>query len=65
MFGPSPSLPTAARLVSGGLDKTAQLWDVSRITARWREPDERLPVDLEIDWKDLAGDAAAGYAALS
>jgi hypothetical protein len=57
--------PDGRTLVSGGLDKTAHLWDVSRITGRRREPAERLPVDLEADWKDLAGDAAAGYAALA
>jgi hypothetical protein len=57
--------PDGRTLVSGGLDKTAILWDVSRITGRPREQAERLPVDLETDWKDLAGDAAASYAALS
>jgi RNA polymerase sigma factor (sigma-70 family) len=56
--------PDGRTLVSGGLDKTAQLWDVSRITGRRREPVERSAADLEADWKDLAGDAAAGYAAL-
>jgi RNA polymerase sigma factor (sigma-70 family) len=56
--------PDGRTLVSGGLDKTARLWDVSRITGRRREPAERSPADLEADWKDLAGDAAAGYAAL-
>ena len=56
--------PDGRTLVSGGLDKIAYLWDVSRITGRRREPAERLPVDLETDWKDLAADTAAGYAAL-
>jgi WD40 repeat protein len=56
--------PDDRTLVSGGLDKTAQLWDVSRITRRPRISAERSPADLEADWRDLAGDAAAGYAAL-
>src|SRR5262249_22811923 len=56
--------PDGRTLVSGGLDQTAQMWDVSGITGRRREPAERSPADLEADWKDLAGDAAAGYAAL-
>jgi RNA polymerase sigma factor (sigma-70 family) len=56
--------PDGRTLVSGGLDQTAYVWDVSRITGRRRQPAERSPADLEADWKDLAGDAAAGYAAL-
>src|SRR5262249_47217516 len=56
--------PGGRTLVSGGLDKTAHLWDVSRTTGRKREPAERSPAELEADWKDLAGDAAMGYAAL-
>src|SRR5262249_28287814 len=56
--------PDGRTLVSGGLDKLAHLWDVSRITGRQRVVAERSPADLEADWKDLAGDAAAGYAAL-
>jgi RNA polymerase sigma factor (sigma-70 family) len=56
--------PDGRTLVSGGLDNTAHVWDVSRITSRRREPAERSSVDLEADWKGLAGDAAAGYAAL-
>ncbi len=63
--------PDGRTLVSGGLDvakggaipSTADIWDVSRITRR-RKSAERSPADLEADWKDLAGDAAAGYAAL-
>jgi RNA polymerase sigma factor (sigma-70 family) len=56
--------PDGRTLVTGGLDKTAHIWDVSRITGRQRARAERSPADLEADWKDLAGDAAAGYAAL-
>ncbi len=57
--------PDGQTLVSGGLDKKAHIWEVSKITGRKRESAERSPADLETDWKDLAGDAAAGYAALS
>jgi RNA polymerase sigma factor (sigma-70 family) len=56
--------PDGRTLVSGGLDKTALLWDVSRVTGRRGKPVERSSSDLEADWRDLAGDAAAGYAAL-
>jgi hypothetical protein len=56
--------PDGRTLVTGGLDKTAHIWNVSRITGRPRAVTERSPADLEADWKDLAGDAAAGYAAL-
>jgi RNA polymerase sigma factor (sigma-70 family) len=56
--------PDGRTVVSGGLDQSPRIWDVSRITGRRREPAERSPADLEADWKDLAGDAAAGYAAL-
>src|SRR5262249_38483366 len=65
----SPDGPT---LVSGGLDiakggripSTARIWDVSRITGRQRAVAERSAAELEADWKDLAGDSVAGYAAL-
>jgi hypothetical protein len=56
--------PDGRTLVSGGLDKTAQIWDVSRITGRRRGMTERSLAELEADWKDLAGTARAGYAAL-
>jgi RNA polymerase sigma factor (sigma-70 family) len=56
--------PDGRTLVSGGLDKTAHIWDVGRITGRRRATAERAPADLEADWKDLAKDAATGYAAL-
>jgi RNA polymerase sigma factor (sigma-70 family) len=56
--------PDGRTLVAGGLDKTVQVWDVSRITGRRRPVAERSPADLEADWRALAGDAAAGYAAL-
>lgn len=56
--------PDGRTLVSGGLDKFVYVWDVSRITGRRREPAERSPADLEADWRDLSGNAAAGYAAV-
>src|SRR5262249_55666104 len=56
--------PDGRTLVSGGLDETAHVWDVSGIVGRRRAPAERSPADLAADWRDLAGDAAAGYAAL-
>jgi RNA polymerase sigma factor (sigma-70 family) len=56
--------PDGRTLVSGGLDKTAHIWDVSRITGQSRLSAKRSPAELEADWKDLAGDAAAGYVAL-
>jgi RNA polymerase sigma factor (sigma-70 family) len=56
--------PDGRTLVSGGLDRTAHIWDVSRITGRQFPVAERSPADLEADWKDLAADAAVGYAAL-
>jgi WD40 repeat protein len=56
--------PDGRTLVSGGLDKTAHVWDVSRITGRPRGSAERSDAQLEADWRDLAGDVAAGYAAL-
>jgi hypothetical protein len=56
--------PDGNRVISGGLDQKAHIWDVSGIVGRPRETAERSPADLEADWKDLAGDAMAGYAAL-
>ena len=56
--------PDGRSVVSGGLDKIAHIWDVSKITGRSRAVAERSPAELGADWKDLAGDAAAGYAAL-
>jgi WD40 repeat protein len=56
--------PDGRTLVAGTLDRTAQVWEVSRITGRPRASAERSPAELEADWKGLAGDAAAGYAAL-
>jgi hypothetical protein len=56
--------PDGRTLVSGGLDKTALLWNVSRVTGRRGKPAKRSSSDLQADWRDLAGDAAVGYAAL-
>jgi RNA polymerase sigma factor (sigma-70 family) len=57
--------PDGRTLVCGGLDKTALLWDVSRVTGRRGKPAERSSSDLEADWRDLAGHAELGYAALA
>jgi hypothetical protein len=56
--------PDGRTLVSGGLNKRADIWNVSRITGRPRISAERSPAELEADWKDLGGDSAAAYAAL-
>jgi hypothetical protein len=56
--------PDGRALVSGGLDRKAFVWDVSRITGRPRATAERSPRQLEADWKDLAGDPRAAYAAV-
>ena len=56
--------PDGRTLIAGGLDRIAQLWDVSRIAGRQRQAAERSPADLETDWNDLAGDAATAYVAL-
>jgi RNA polymerase sigma factor (sigma-70 family) len=56
--------PNGQTLVSGSFDKTAQIWDVRRTTERRRRMTERSLTELEDDWKDLAGNAPAGYAAL-
>src|SRR5262249_52316100 len=50
-------------LVSGGEDGTAHIWDVSKITGRPWGSAERSAAELEVDWKDLGGNAAKGYAA--
>ncbi len=56
--------PDLRLLVSGGLDKKADIWDVSRFIDRPRTSVERAPAQLEADWKDLAGEPTAGYAAI-
>src|SRR5262249_134154 len=56
--------PDGRALVSCGLDQMAHLWDVSRLTGRPRQRAERSPAELAADWKGLAGNAGAGYAAL-
>jgi RNA polymerase sigma factor (sigma-70 family) len=56
--------PDGRTLVSGGLDKQAHVWDVSRIAGRPPQPAEHSNAQLEADWTALAGNAAAGYAAL-
>ena len=56
--------PDGRTLIVGGLDQIAHRWDVSRITGRQRAVAERSAAELEADWKDLAGDSVAGYAAL-
>jgi WD40 repeat protein len=56
--------PDGRTLVSGGLDPIADHWDVSRVTGRPRQSAEQSAAGLKADWKDLAVDAARGYAAL-
>jgi hypothetical protein len=56
--------PDGRTLVSGGLDKNAYLWDVSRISGRLHAVSERSPAELDTDWKDLTGDAAKAYSAI-
>jgi RNA polymerase sigma factor (sigma-70 family) len=56
--------PDGRTLASGGMDKKAHIWDVSAITGRPRTVTERSPAGLDADWKDLAGDATKGYAAI-
>jgi WD40 repeat protein len=57
--------PDGRTLACGGLDKIIALWDVSKVTRRQRKSIERSSAELETDWKDLAGDAAKGYAAMA
>jgi WD40 repeat protein len=63
-WAPVAFSPDGGTLVSVGTDNWAVVWDVSRITGRPRISAERSPLELEADWKDLGGDAKAGYAAL-
>jgi hypothetical protein len=56
--------PDGRTLAAGSLDKTVQFWDVSQITARPRESNERSAEQLDGDWKDLAADSSIAHAAL-
>jgi hypothetical protein len=47
------------------MDRKVHIWDVTTITGRKHALADRLPADLGVDWKDLARNPAAGYAALS
>jgi len=46
-------------LISGGIDTTALIWDVSRFTAPGKA--ELTDADLETCWQDLGRDAAIAY----
>jgi RNA polymerase sigma factor (sigma-70 family) len=50
-------------LVTGSTDSTALVWDLSRVPPR-AGPVELSPADLEACWKDLRGDARAGFVAI-
>jgi len=53
------------RLVSGGTDTTALVWDAARYTCR-KKPTARLTVaDVRSAWDDLGGDAARAFRAVA
>jgi hypothetical protein len=52
------------RLVSGGLDTTALVWDVRPFLRRAGAAADRTEAELQSCWDDLAGDASAGYRAV-
>jgi len=56
--------PDGRRLVSGAIDTTALVWDVSRLVQRRAAPVALSASGLESCWKDLRGDAATAYGAL-
>jgi RNA polymerase sigma factor (sigma-70 family) len=55
--------PDGKTLVTGSIDSTALVWDLSRLPAR-PGPVELSEVELARCWKDLAGDARAGFRAI-
>jgi hypothetical protein len=52
--------PDGTKLVSGGIDTAALIWDVSRFTKRGPSV-ELTAKDLESCWEDLGRDAAIAY----
>jgi hypothetical protein len=55
--------PDGTRLVSGSIDTTALIWDVSRFTKRSKSTPLTAKA-LESCWTDLAGDAEVAYRAI-
>ena len=55
--------PDGKTLVTGSTDSTALVWDVSRFVQRGKSA-ELSAAELESCWKDLSGDAPAGYQAV-
>src|SRR5258708_13196380 len=56
--------PDGRRLVSGGLDTTALVWDVSRFRHRTAPQATLSAANRDQCWSDLGGDAASGQRAL-
>ena len=57
--------PDGTRLVSGGLDTTGLVWDVSRFTKRPAKAVALTEADLEACWEDLGGSATRAYPAFA
>jgi RNA polymerase sigma factor (sigma-70 family) len=55
--------PGGKTLVTGGTDATALVWDITPFLRRGKNMDLST-ADLDSCWKDLAGDAPAGYRAI-
>jgi RNA polymerase sigma factor (sigma-70 family) len=57
--------PDGTRLVSGGLDTTGLVWDVSRFTKRPAKAAALTEAELEACWEDLGGSATRAYPAFA